>query len=394
MMGKLFSSFFYFNILQQNLGPAPYHFEEKALEELKSCDYSIKITREIAMAGKASRKIRIYADGIYDMFHAGHARQLMQAKNLFPNIYLIVGVCNDKLTHSKKGRTVMNESERYEAVRHCRYVDEVVTDAPWTLDEQFLTEHKIDFVAHDDIPYATSDQDDIYAPIKAKGMFLTTERTDGISTSDIICRIVRDYDVYVRRNLKRGYTANDLNVGFFKEKKIRIQNKMDNFKEKIKNYQEETKEFINKWEEKSREFVTDFLEHFESSNLKGLWKETKDKVKRAISPPPSTSDEYESMSSESSSNQRVSRRRSSRSKMMKEKRQRDETDDESSDSDRHRKRAYDLTDEDDSSQSEVQERSKRSSNGSKSNLGNSSSNASKKIKKRHNEDNDWDVPLF
>ena len=125
---------------------------------------------------------------------------------------------------------------------------------------QFLEAHKIDFVAHDDIPYASTDADDIYAPIKAKGMFLVTQRTEGVSTSDLICRIVRDYDVYVRRNLKRGYSARDLNVGYFKEKKLRIQNKMDNFKEKIKNYQEETKEFINKWEEKSREFINNFLD--------------------------------------------------------------------------------------------------------------------------------------
>ena len=52
-------------------------------------------------------------------------------------------MCNDDLTHKMKGRTVMNEAERYEAVRHCRYVDELVTDAPWTLDDDFLEKHKV-----------------------------------------------------------------------------------------------------------------------------------------------------------------------------------------------------------------------------------------------------------
>ena len=75
----------------------------------------------------------------------------MQAKNIFKDAYLIVGACNDKVATNLKGKTVLNEKERYESLRHCRYVDEIITDAPIIITEKFINEHKIDFVAQDPV---------------------------------------------------------------------------------------------------------------------------------------------------------------------------------------------------------------------------------------------------
>ena len=52
-------------------------------------------------------------------------------------------VCSDTITHTFKGKTVMTDEERYEAVRHCRYIDEVLKDAPWETDDQFLIDNKV-----------------------------------------------------------------------------------------------------------------------------------------------------------------------------------------------------------------------------------------------------------
>lgn len=262
---------------------APLSNEEMALKELASVDYGQKITKEMAEAGTAPRRVRVYADGIYDLFHQGHARQLLQAKNIFPNseVYLLVGCCNDQLTHSHKGKTVMTDLERYEALRHCRYVDEVVVDAPWTLDNEFLELHKIDFVAHDDAPYTIgSSANDVYDFVKKRGMFVATQRTEGVSTSDIVARIVRDYDTYVRRNLARGYSRQELNVSFLKGQKYKLQNKVDSIKNDV------TERFF-KWEEQSKEMIGSFLHNFTNPAIEQLFNTGKEKIYRAISPSPS-----------------------------------------------------------------------------------------------------------
>ncbi|XP_058103958.1 choline-phosphate cytidylyltransferase 2-like isoform X2 [Magnolia sinica] len=218
------------------------------------------------------KPVRVYADGIYDLFHFGHARSLEQAKKSFPNTYLLVGCCNDEVTHRYKGKTVMTENERYESLRHCRWVDEVIPDAPWVITQEFIDEHKIDYVAHDSLPYADASGTgkDVYEFVKAIGKFKETKRTEGISTSDVIMRMLKDYNQYVMRNLARGYSRKDLGVSYVKEKQLRVNMGITKLREKVKEHQEKLHTVAktagrhhNEWVENADRWVAGFLEKFE-----------------------------------------------------------------------------------------------------------------------------------
>jgi choline-phosphate cytidylyltransferase len=106
-------------------------------------------------------------------------------------------------------------------------------------------------------------------------MFAATQRTEGVSTSDIICRLVRDYDIYVRRNLARGYSAQDLNVGFIKKNQLEFQSKFDTVKSKIRTYEEESKTFMERWEDRSKEYIHNFIGLFERTRVLNLLQRTR-----------------------------------------------------------------------------------------------------------------------
>ncbi|KAK4975610.1 choline-phosphate cytidylyltransferase, partial [Elasticomyces elasticus] len=180
------------------------------------------------------RPVRVYADGVFDLFHLGHMRQLEQAKTAFPNTYLLVGVTGDSETHRRKGLTVLSAKERAETVRHCKWVDEVVEDCPWIVTMDFLEKHKIDYVAHDDIPYGADEGDDIYKPVKERGMFLVTQRTEGVSTTGIITKIVRDYEQYIARQLKRGTTRQELNISWLKKNELDIKRHVAELRDSVR----------------------------------------------------------------------------------------------------------------------------------------------------------------
>jgi choline-phosphate cytidylyltransferase len=246
--------------------------------------------KKMKLGEDPNRPMRLYADGVFDMFHHGHMRLLEQCKKRFTYVYLIVGVSGDEETHRLKGKTVMNEAERAEAVAHCKWVDEVICPCPWTLTLEFLDLHQIDLVCHDEAPYPGNDGEDIYAPIKKAGRFLATLRTDGISTSDIILRIVRDYDEFVRRNLNRGYSRQDMNVSLMRSSTIKIKSGLKKIKEKVEKwtgkndeghpedysprpqrtmtdrideFRGNIRDTFEKWTNKSEDFMHNFIETFE-----------------------------------------------------------------------------------------------------------------------------------
>ena len=233
----------------KNVEPAPFNDDPIAVARRNSIDYSIKVTYKEAIEGTAKRQVRVYADGVYDMFHSGHAKQLMQAKLSFhenTDVYLIVGMNGDQETHLLKGKTVMNEEERYETVRHCRYVDEVFRNGPFYPDEEFMKVNKIDFIAHDEAPYPYANgKGDAYDWVKKKGMFLATKRTEHVSTTDVITRIINDYDAYLLRNIRRGCSNSELGVSYVKEQQVKAM--------------AAASLVLDHWENRSREFVNHFI---------------------------------------------------------------------------------------------------------------------------------------
>jgi len=201
------------------------------------------------------RKIRIYLDGVFDMTHYGHFRLFKAIKDKFPNSIVIAGVAGDEDTLNLKGQTVMDEKERAEGIGHCKWVDEVVCPCPWIITQEFVDEHKIDYVAHDGNPYPSGDTGDIYDFVKKQGKFIATQRTDGISTTDLINRIVKRYNEFVLRNLSRGVSRADLNVSLAREMRMKMENA---WKEKSTTLLEA----VNGWMDDPSQFVDDFLHVF------------------------------------------------------------------------------------------------------------------------------------
>lgn len=130
-------------------------------------------------------------DGAFDMFHYGHMNAFRQGRAL--GTYLIAGINSDATITACKGPPVCNERERIDTVAGCRFVDEVVEGVPYVMNEEYLTyvieKYNIDFVVHGDDPCIV-DGKNVYETAIKMDKYLTIPRTEGISTTDIVGRML------------------------------------------------------------------------------------------------------------------------------------------------------------------------------------------------------------
>ncbi len=128
---------------------------------------------------------RVYADMVADLFHYGHMRFLEKARAL--GDYLLAGICADDVLEPYKRRPILAMEERVASVAGCRYVDNVLPNAPLMVDRAWIEKYSIDLVVHGD-DYSQEQQAYYYKVPIEMGIFRTVAYTQGISTTEIIRR--------------------------------------------------------------------------------------------------------------------------------------------------------------------------------------------------------------
>lgn len=163
------------------------------------------------------KPVRVYMDGCFDLAHFGHANALRQAKACGDT--LVVGLIPDAEVLRCKGPPVLREAERRAVIASVKWVDEIIENVPYDLTPEFCetlySKHGIDFIVHGDDPCLLPDGTDAYDAPKRAGRFRMIKRTEGVSTTDIVNRVLRaaaSDERREKRKTKRDDTSDDDDV--------------------------------------------------------------------------------------------------------------------------------------------------------------------------------------
>lgn len=130
----------------------------------------------------------VYVDGVFDLFHEGHINLL---KNAALYGQLLVGVHSDDYVEGYKRRPIIPEKTRYEVVRACKFVSEVI-EGVGLLTDEMIDQYKIDLVIHGD-DYSEEDAMKHFGAAVKRGIYLSVPYTKEISSTRIIQNIEKRY---------------------------------------------------------------------------------------------------------------------------------------------------------------------------------------------------------
>jgi ethanolamine-phosphate cytidylyltransferase len=103
---------------------------------------------------------------------------------------LLVGLHSDEAILDNKGPTVMTLDERVAATNACRWVTKSVPHAPYVTSLPWISHYGCWYVVHGDDITSDAGGEDCYRFVKAAGRFLVVTRTPGISTTDLVGRML------------------------------------------------------------------------------------------------------------------------------------------------------------------------------------------------------------
>jgi len=135
-----------------------------------------------------NKKLTLFSDGIFDLFHHGHLNYLKKIKEYFNiEVYLIIGIINDELSTSYKRQPIFSEIQRKKILESCIYVNKVIIMNDLILTEDFIKVNDIDYVFHAFSNKEDSDKQLIfYETLKKLNKFIEIDYSHGISTTQII----------------------------------------------------------------------------------------------------------------------------------------------------------------------------------------------------------------
>ena len=100
----------------------------------------------------------------------------------------------------------MNINERTFGVLSCKYVDDVIIGAPWSVTKDMIEAYHIKYVVHGKLPVKKlpGGDEDPYKEAKEMGVYVEVDSGETLTTTEIVDRVNKSHEQFELRNKKKN----------------------------------------------------------------------------------------------------------------------------------------------------------------------------------------------